>query len=66
MGISADQVQEDDDADSSFGDDSASSTASLTSTILKYRTIRGRRYHSEIGNAQYWYAYLRCLKLVNP
>ncbi|KAK1768287.1 S-adenosyl-L-methionine-dependent methyltransferase [Phialemonium atrogriseum] len=43
-----------DDADSAHGDDAAESTASLTSTILRYRTIRGRTYHSEIGNAQYW------------
>ncbi|KAK0711788.1 S-adenosyl-L-methionine-dependent methyltransferase [Lasiosphaeris hirsuta] len=45
---------DDDDADSTLGDDAATSTASITSTILRYRTIRGRTYHSEIGNAQYW------------
>ncbi|RSM14757.1 hypothetical protein CDV31_005339 [Fusarium ambrosium] len=31
-----------------------SSTASLASTILEYRMLNGRRYHSERGNAQYW------------
>ncbi|KAH7140975.1 S-adenosyl-L-methionine-dependent methyltransferase [Dactylonectria macrodidyma] len=45
---------EDDDADSAVGDDNASSTASITSSILRYRTINGRTYHSEQGNAEYW------------
>ncbi|SPO04389.1 related to TAM domain methyltransferase [Cephalotrichum gorgonifer] len=31
-----------------------SSTASLTASILEYRKIHGRTYHSEIGNASYW------------
>ncbi|KAG5800728.1 hypothetical protein H9Q69_000287 [Fusarium xylarioides] len=34
--------------------DNASSTASLTSSILQYRTINGRAYHSERGNPEYW------------
>ncbi|EWG54428.1 hypothetical protein FVEG_12645 [Fusarium verticillioides 7600] len=34
--------------------DSASSTASLTSSILQYRTINGRAYQSERGNPEYW------------
>ncbi|RSM01311.1 hypothetical protein CEP52_008577 [Fusarium oligoseptatum] len=34
--------------------DNNSSTASLASTILEYRMLNGRRYHSERGNAQYW------------
>lgn len=42
-----------DDADSAIGDNS-SSTASLSSSILHYRTINGRTFHSERGNAQYW------------
>ncbi|KEZ44971.1 hypothetical protein SAPIO_CDS2352 [Scedosporium apiospermum] len=46
----------DEDADSSAGDDLASSTASIASSILKYRTLHGRTYHSEIGSAQYWAA----------
>ncbi|KAH6951915.1 S-adenosyl-L-methionine-dependent methyltransferase [Fusarium avenaceum] len=44
----------DEDADSSLGDDAESSTASMTSSILNYRTIKGRTYHSERGNAEYW------------
>jgi ubiquinone/menaquinone biosynthesis C-methylase UbiE len=45
---------QDDDADSAIGDDGASTTASLSSSILQYRTIHGRTYHSERGNASYW------------
>ncbi|KAK0386730.1 hypothetical protein NLU13_6566 [Sarocladium strictum] len=44
---------EDDDADSTRLDND-SSTASLASSILKYRTMNGRTYHSERGNAVYW------------
>ncbi|KAL2669986.1 hypothetical protein Neosp_014865 [[Neocosmospora] mangrovei] len=33
--------------------DNNSSTASVTSSILEYRTIHGRTYNSEQGNAQY-------------
>ncbi|KAL2879483.1 hypothetical protein SGCOL_005088 [Colletotrichum sp. CLE4] len=43
-----------DDADSALGDDNASSTASITSTILQYRKIHGRTFHGEVGDAQYW------------
>ncbi|KAM6510558.1 hypothetical protein FSOLCH5_011003 [Fusarium solani] len=43
----------DDDADSAI-EDNASSTASLSSSILQYRTIHGRTYHSDRGNAEYW------------
>ncbi|KAG7286925.1 hypothetical protein NEMBOFW57_006425 [Staphylotrichum longicolle] len=46
-------ADDDDDRDSALGDDDASSTASLTSSILRYRTIHGRTFHSERGNAQY-------------
>ncbi|KAK6949670.1 hypothetical protein Daesc_009753 [Daldinia eschscholtzii] len=42
-----------DDDDSAF-EDAASSTASLTASILEYRTVNGRTYHSERGNAQSW------------
>ncbi|KAH7120643.1 S-adenosyl-L-methionine-dependent methyltransferase [Dactylonectria macrodidyma] len=42
------------EADSSFGDDNGSSTASLSSSILEYRVINGRTYHAERGDAQYW------------
>ncbi|KAI8681068.1 hypothetical protein NCS55_00356600 [Fusarium keratoplasticum] len=42
------------DADSIVDADNNSSTASVTSSILEYRTIHGRTYNSEQGNAQYW------------
>ncbi|KAI1272354.1 S-adenosyl-L-methionine-dependent methyltransferase [Xylaria sp. FL0933] len=51
------QVEEEeefDDVDSAYGDDNASSTASLSASILEYRTVHGRTYHSERGNAQSW------------
>ncbi|KAL9565869.1 hypothetical protein ACKAV7_010051 [Fusarium commune] len=41
------------DTDSALGDDTAESTASITSSILQYRNINGRTYHHDIGNAQY-------------
>lgn len=48
-------MEGDDDSDSALGLDATSSTDSLTSSILRYRTLNGRTYHSERGNAQYWY-----------
>ncbi|KAI1372349.1 S-adenosyl-L-methionine-dependent methyltransferase [Hypoxylon crocopeplum] len=45
---------DDSDDDSAYGEDTASSTASLTASILEYRTVNGRTYHSERGNAQSW------------
>ncbi|KAL7794312.1 S-adenosyl-L-methionine-dependent methyltransferase [Trichoderma ceciliae] len=45
---------EDDDDDSALGSDAGSSTASITSSIMQYREIHGRRFHGETGNAQYW------------
>ncbi|KAJ4033704.1 hypothetical protein NW758_011312 [Fusarium oxysporum] len=48
-----DRDDDDDDNDSTLSDN-ASSTASLSSDILRYREINGRRYHSEQGDAQYW------------
>ncbi|WZH49689.1 S-adenosyl-L-methionine-dependent methyltransferase [Fusarium acuminatum] len=48
-----DDVEEDED-DPGLGTDAESSTASITSSILHYRTINGRTYHSERGNAAYW------------
>ncbi|KAG5802858.1 hypothetical protein H9Q74_012761 [Fusarium xylarioides] len=50
--------EQDDDADSSLGVDTESSTASMTSSILNYRTIKGRTYHSERGNAEYCHHFL--------
>ncbi|KAL2129642.1 hypothetical protein VTI74DRAFT_7499 [Chaetomium olivicolor] len=41
------------DADSAYSD-AASSTASLTQSILEYRTLHGRTFHREIGNAEAW------------
>ncbi|KAH7142171.1 S-adenosyl-L-methionine-dependent methyltransferase [Dactylonectria macrodidyma] len=53
--IEADDAPDsDDDADSTLENDVESSTASITSSILHYRTIQGRTYHSERGNASYW------------
>lgn len=47
-----------DDDESALGESNISSTASVASSILNYRTLHGRRYHSEIGNAYYWYYHL--------
>ncbi|KAK0701214.1 S-adenosyl-L-methionine-dependent methyltransferase [Apiosordaria backusii] len=48
-------LNQDDDADSTYDDDAASSTASLTSSIFAYRTLHGRTYHSDRHtDAQYW------------
>ncbi|KAI0473360.1 S-adenosyl-L-methionine-dependent methyltransferase [Xylariaceae sp. FL0804] len=43
-----------DDADSAYGDDTVSSTASLSASILEYRTLHGRTFHSERGSGQSW------------
>ncbi|KAK7420247.1 hypothetical protein QQX98_002902 [Neonectria punicea] len=51
------------DHDSVLGDSNASSTTSISSSILRYRTIQGRSYHSEQGNAQYWYKLCRTLSV---
>ncbi|KAJ4413553.1 hypothetical protein N0V85_003515 [Neurospora sp. IMI 360204] len=45
--------QVDDDGASTIGS-VASTTASLTSSIFEYRTIHGRTYHGDIGNAESW------------
>ncbi|EFX06485.1 methyltransferase type 11 [Grosmannia clavigera kw1407] len=45
----------DTDADSTYSiSDELSSTASITSSILRYREINGRTYHAEQGDVQYW------------
>jgi len=41
------------DQDSAFGD-AASSTASLSESILEYRNIHGRTFHSNVGVAESW------------
>ncbi|RYP67123.1 hypothetical protein DL769_005828 [Monosporascus sp. CRB-8-3] len=43
-----------DDIDSSLGDDNVSSTASLSASILEYRTLHGRTYHSSKHATEYW------------
>ncbi|KIL94198.1 methyltransferase [Fusarium avenaceum] len=42
------------DRDSVITSNTVESTASITSSILSYRTIQGRTFHSERGNAHYW------------
>ncbi|KAL2145880.1 hypothetical protein VTI28DRAFT_5962 [Corynascus sepedonium] len=44
----------DNDRDSTYESDVASSTNSLTSSILAYRTIQGRTFHSDRTPAEYW------------
>ncbi|KAK3946697.1 S-adenosyl-L-methionine-dependent methyltransferase [Pseudoneurospora amorphoporcata] len=43
------------DWDSTLGSDTESSTASITSSILHYRTLNGRTYHSDtVTSGEYW------------
>ncbi|RYP39845.1 hypothetical protein DL767_001964 [Monosporascus sp. MG133] len=49
-----DEDVEDDDVDSALGYDTASTTASLTASIMDYRTMHGRTYHSEKHGTVYW------------
>ncbi|KAF5529751.1 methyltransferase [Fusarium mexicanum] len=51
--LEVDDVPEGEEDDPGLGEDSERSTASITSSILHYRTINGRTYHSERGNAAY-------------
>lgn len=45
-----------DDNDSTLGSDVESSSASISSSILQYRTISGRTYHSDsVTDSEYWY-----------
>ena len=46
-----------DDVESTFAESVNTSTASISSSILNYRTLHGRRFHSEVGNASYWYTH---------
>ncbi|KAK3947964.1 S-adenosyl-L-methionine-dependent methyltransferase [Pseudoneurospora amorphoporcata] len=47
--------EEGNDGDSTIGSDIESSTASISSSILNYRTLNGRTYHSEsVTNGEYW------------
>ncbi|WPJ66363.1 hypothetical protein SMAC4_14033 [Sordaria macrospora] len=44
-----------DDGDSTIGSDAASSTASISSSILHYRSLNGRTYHSDsVTDGEYW------------
>ncbi|KAK3946574.1 hypothetical protein QBC32DRAFT_249067, partial [Pseudoneurospora amorphoporcata] len=44
-----------DDGDSTLGSDVESSRASISSSIMEYRTISGRRYHSDsVTDGEYW------------
>jgi hypothetical protein len=45
----------DNDRDSSYDSDIASSTASVSASILQYRTLHGRTFHSDKTSAEYWY-----------
>lgn len=52
QGLPAD---DDTDADSTLGDEIESSTASISSSILNYRNINGRTYHSHAAmDEEYW------------
>ncbi|KAK3954202.1 S-adenosyl-L-methionine-dependent methyltransferase [Pseudoneurospora amorphoporcata] len=47
--------REDGDAESAWGSDAESSTASISSSILNYRTLNGRTYHSDsVTDGEYW------------
>ncbi|KIX97333.1 uncharacterized protein Z520_06785 [Fonsecaea multimorphosa CBS 102226] len=48
-----DQGQEEQELDSAYGEDTASETVSLTSSITKYRFENGRRYHA-YNDGAYW------------
>ncbi|KAG9496468.1 hypothetical protein J7337_011244 [Fusarium musae] len=64
--LEVDDLAEGEEDDPGLGEDSESSTASITSSILHYRTINGRTYHSERGNAAYWYWALTMNGKVKP
>ncbi|KAK3348395.1 S-adenosyl-L-methionine-dependent methyltransferase [Neurospora tetraspora] len=49
------QQELDEDNDSTLGSDAESSTASITSSILHYRDVLGRTYHSDsVTDTEYW------------
>lgn len=46
---------DEDELDSTLGSDVESSTASISSSILNYRTVNGRTYHSDsVTDGEYW------------
>ncbi|KAJ4025670.1 hypothetical protein NW752_003144 [Fusarium irregulare] len=48
------EARDDSDVDSSIGDDIASSTTSVSSSILEYRKFHGRTYHSDKYDSEYF------------
>ncbi|KAA8629113.1 hypothetical protein SMACR_09155 [Sordaria macrospora] len=49
------QQEMDEDNDSTLGSDTESSTASISSSILHYRSVLGRTYHSDsVTDTEYW------------
>ncbi|KAF4416316.1 hypothetical protein FACUT_12677 [Fusarium acutatum] len=52
--IIAQEENDGDTSDSAFGDDTESSTASISSSILEYRRFQGRTFHSERYNTEYF------------
>ncbi|EXK49887.1 hypothetical protein FOMG_02366 [Fusarium oxysporum f. sp. melonis 26406] len=52
--VAAQDENEEDDDDSALGEDSASSTASLTSSILEYRKFQGRTFNSDKYETEYF------------
>ncbi|KAH8168903.1 methyltransferase domain-containing protein [Sarocladium implicatum] len=51
---SSDKAAKSGDSGNRDTDSFVTSTASLASSVLEYRTVLGRTYHSERGNAEYW------------
>ncbi|KAJ4265934.1 hypothetical protein NW764_015443 [Fusarium oxysporum] len=52
--VAAQDENEEDDDDSALGEDFASSTASLTSSILEYRKFQGRTFNSDKYETEYF------------
>ncbi|KAM0413651.1 hypothetical protein ACHAPD_006889 [Fusarium lateritium] len=52
--VAVQEESEEGDGDSALGDGVASSTASITSSILEYRKFQGRTFHSEKYDTEYF------------
>ncbi|KAI0108007.1 S-adenosyl-L-methionine-dependent methyltransferase [Hypoxylon sp. NC0597] len=52
--IGNEEDDDQDDVDSALGDDASSIVHSITSSVLNYRTIQGRTFHSEKHNSIYF------------
>ncbi|KEZ41786.1 hypothetical protein SAPIO_CDS6767 [Scedosporium apiospermum] len=48
--------QNEEEDDPTLGEETLSSTASISSTILEFQTLHGRRYHARFGDIKYWAA----------